>query len=75
MTTPRPLDGAALTEGRKLTRFNYQVIAVSLLITFFDGFDLLMLSHVDLGAMRLCPGANCSRQPWEYPGPAVQASP
>ena len=45
MTTPRTLDVAALIEGRTLTRFNYRVIAVSLLITFLDGFDLLMLSH------------------------------
>lgn len=45
MTTPRTIDVAALIEGRKLTRFNYGVIAVSILITFLDGFDLLMLSH------------------------------
>lgn len=50
MTSPRIIDVAALLESRKLTGFNYRVIAVSLLITFLDGFDLLMLSHVDLGA-------------------------
>jgi len=45
MTMPRTIDVAALIEGRKLTRFNYVVICVSILITFLDGFDLLMLSH------------------------------
>ncbi|SDI33967.1 MFS transporter, AAHS family, 4-hydroxybenzoate transporter [Pseudomonas flavescens] len=45
MTNPRTIDVAALIEGRKLTRFNYVVIAVSVLITFLDGFDLLVLSH------------------------------
>lgn len=45
MTSPRTLDVAALLESRKLTGFNYRVIGVSLLITFLDGFDLLMLSH------------------------------
>ncbi len=45
MSQPRTIDVAALIEGRKLTRFNYVVIAVSVLITFLDGFDLLVLSH------------------------------
>ena len=45
MSQPRTIDVAALIEGRKLTRFNYLVIAVSVLITFLDGFDLLVLSH------------------------------
>ncbi|WAJ35965.1 MFS transporter [Pseudomonas sp. GOM7] len=59
MTTPRTLDVAALIEGRTLTRFNYGVIAVSILITFLDGFDLLMLSHTasymadDIGLSKL----------------------
>ncbi|WP_416637796.1 MFS transporter [Pseudomonas sp. OHS18] len=45
MSQPRTIDVAALIEGRKLTRFNYLVVAVSVLITFLDGFDLLVLSH------------------------------
>jgi AAHS family 4-hydroxybenzoate transporter-like MFS transporter len=45
MSQPRTIDVAALIEGRKLTRYNYVVIAVSVLITFLDGFDLLVLSH------------------------------
>ncbi|BBP64256.1 MULTISPECIES: MFS transporter [Pseudomonas] len=45
MSQSRPLDVAALIEGRKLSRFNYVVILVSVLITFLDGFDLLVLSH------------------------------
>ncbi|MGP0174281.1 MFS transporter [Pseudomonas sp. NCHU5208] len=59
MTTPRTIDVAALLEGRTLTRFNYRVIAVSILITFLDGFDLLMLSHTasymadDIGLSKL----------------------
>lgn len=45
MSQSRNVDVAALIEGRKLTRFNYTVILVSVLITFLDGFDLLVLSH------------------------------
>lgn len=45
MSQSRTLDVAALIEGRKLSRFNYVVIMVSVLITFLDGFDLLVLSH------------------------------
>ncbi|MBH3398042.1 MFS transporter [Pseudomonas fluorescens] len=45
MSQSRTLDVAALIEGRKLSRFNYVVILVSVLITFLDGFDLLVLSH------------------------------
>lgn len=45
MTSSRAIDIAALIEGRKLSSFNYLIICVSVLITFLDGFDLLMLSH------------------------------
>ena len=45
MTQSRTIDVAALIEGRKLSRFNYVIICASVLITFLDGFDLLMLSH------------------------------
>lgn len=45
MSQPRTLDVAALIEDRKLSRFNYVVILVSVLVTFLDGFDLLVLSH------------------------------
>lgn len=45
MSQPRTVDVAAFIEGRKLTLFNYKVIMVSVLITFLDGFDLLVLSH------------------------------
>ncbi|WHS58362.1 MFS transporter [Pseudomonas sp. G2-4] len=45
MTQSRTIDVAALIEDRKLSRFNYVIICASVLITFLDGFDLLMLSH------------------------------
>lgn len=45
MTASRTIDVAALLEGRKLSGFNYLIIGMSVLITFLDGFDLLMLSH------------------------------
>jgi AAHS family 4-hydroxybenzoate transporter-like MFS transporter len=45
MTSSRAIDAAALIEGRNLSGFNYLIICVSVLITFLDGFDLLMLSH------------------------------
>lgn len=44
MTTEnRTIDVAKLIEGRKLGSFNYSLIAVSWLITFFDGFDMMMI--------------------------------
>ncbi|MBC3345084.1 MFS transporter [Pseudomonas sp. SWRI196] len=45
MIPSRAIDVAALIEARKLSSFNYLIICVSVLITFLDGFDLLMLSH------------------------------
>jgi MFS transporter, AAHS family, 4-hydroxybenzoate transporter len=39
----RTIDVAALIEGRRLNGFNYGVIALSWLVTAFDGLDALML--------------------------------
>ena len=41
---PRTLDVARLIDGRKLGPFNYRLIALSWLITVFDGFDMMMIS-------------------------------
>jgi len=40
----REVDVSAFIEGRRLTRFNYALIALSWLITVFDGFDMMMIS-------------------------------
>jgi AAHS family 4-hydroxybenzoate transporter-like MFS transporter len=42
---PRTIDLAALIDGRKLTPFNYVLIALSTLITLFDGLDMFMVSY------------------------------
>ena len=42
---PRTVDLAALIDGRKLTPFNYVLIALSTLITLFDGLDMFMVSY------------------------------
>ncbi len=39
----RTIDVAKFIEERKLGRFNYTLIAVSWLITVFDGFDMMMI--------------------------------
>lgn len=45
MATPhRTIDVAALIDKRGLTGFNYRLIALSWLITVFDGFDMMMIS-------------------------------
>jgi len=45
MTRPaRTIDLASLLEGRKLTSFNYVLIALSWLVTMFDGLDMMMVS-------------------------------
>ena len=41
---PRTIDLAGLIDGRKLTPFNYVLIALSTLITLFDGLDMMMVS-------------------------------
>jgi AAHS family 4-hydroxybenzoate transporter-like MFS transporter len=43
-SVPRIIDIAALIDGRKLGPFNYKLIALSWLITVFDGFDMMMIS-------------------------------
>lgn len=40
----RVMDVARLIDGRKLGPFNYKLIALSWLITVFDGFDMMMIS-------------------------------
>jgi AAHS family 4-hydroxybenzoate transporter-like MFS transporter len=40
----RTIDVAKLIDGRKLGPFNYKLIALSWLITVFDGFDMMMIS-------------------------------
>lgn len=40
----RTIDIAAFIDGRKLGSFNYKLIILSLLITVFDGFDMMMIS-------------------------------
>ncbi len=42
-TEPRTIDVAALIDGRRLNGFNYLVIALSWLITAFDGLDQSMI--------------------------------
>lgn len=42
---PRTIDLAALIDGRKLSPFNYVLIALSTLITLFDGLDMFMVSY------------------------------
>ncbi|MBN8832663.1 MAG: MFS transporter [Sphingomonadales bacterium] len=45
MTRPaRVIDLATLLEGRKLTPFNYLLIALSWLVTMFDGLDMMMMA-------------------------------
>lgn len=41
---PRTVDLAGLIDGRKLTGFNYLLIALSTLVTLFDGLDMMMMS-------------------------------
>jgi len=41
----RPVDIAALLDERKLSPFNYKLIALSWLITLFDGLDMTMISY------------------------------
>lgn len=43
--TPRTIDFARLLEERKLTPFNYMLIAISTIITLFDGLDMMMVSY------------------------------
>jgi len=43
---PRTIDVAALIDGSTLGRFNYRVIALSWLVTAFDGIDNLMSGFV-----------------------------
>lgn len=43
-SAPRSIDIAAIIDGRKLGGFNYKLIALSWLITVFDGFDMMMIS-------------------------------
>ena len=40
----RNIDIAAFINGRKLGGFNFKLIILSWLITFFDGFDMMMIS-------------------------------
>ena len=42
-TAVRTVDVSRLIEGRRLGAFNYVVIVLSWLITFFDGFDMMMI--------------------------------
>ena len=42
--TPRTIDIAAFINGRRLGGFNYKLIILSWLITFFDGFDMMLIS-------------------------------
>ena len=42
-TAVRTVDVSSLIEGRRLGAFNYVVIVLSWLITFFDGFDMMMI--------------------------------
>lgn len=41
----RTVDVAGLLDGRKLSPFNYKLIALSWLITMFDGLDMTMVSY------------------------------
>ena len=43
-STPRNVDVAAFIDGRRLGGFNYKLIILSWLITFFDGFDMMLIS-------------------------------
>jgi MFS transporter, AAHS family, 4-hydroxybenzoate transporter len=43
-TASRTVDVSAIINGRRLTGFNYGLIALSWLITVFDGFDMMMIS-------------------------------
>ena len=40
----RTVDVSAIIDGRRLTGFNYGLIALSWLITVFDGFDMMLVS-------------------------------
>jgi AAHS family 4-hydroxybenzoate transporter-like MFS transporter len=42
---PVVFDVSAFIDGRKLTAFNYRLIVLSWLITFFDGLDMMMISY------------------------------
>ncbi len=42
--TGRTIDVAQVIEARRLRPFNYKLIALSWLITVFDGFDMMMIS-------------------------------
>ena len=39
----RTIDVSSWIDGRRLGAFNYGVIALSWLITLFDGFDMMMI--------------------------------
>src|SRR3989337_807402 len=42
--TPREIDVAEFIDGRPLGKFNFKLIVLSWLITFFDGFDMMLIS-------------------------------
>jgi len=42
---PRTVDVAKLLDERRLSSFNYVLIAVSVIITVFDGLDAMMISY------------------------------
>ncbi|WP_137679014.1 MFS transporter [Aurantiacibacter suaedae] len=42
---PRKIDVAEVIEQRRFTRFNLMLVAVSWLITVFDGFDMMMIGY------------------------------
>lgn len=44
-TEQRTIDIAQVIEERRLSRFNFLLIIVSWLITFFDGFDMMMIGY------------------------------
>lgn len=41
----RTIDIASLIDSRKMSGFNYKLIILSWLITFFDGFDMMLISY------------------------------
>ena len=43
-TAVRMVDVSAIIDSRRLTGFNYGLIALSWLITVFDGFDMMLVS-------------------------------
>jgi len=64
---PRTIDVAALIDRSSLGRFNYRVIALSWLVTAFDGIDQLMIGFTAPYLRMSCISAITRSATWSPP--------